>query len=334
MLSPPIVMAGLLIISPALPGLLDVWPTVCADPLFAALSALGLWQLLSFYHDRHVGHLGLSSGFLGLATLARSEGTILCAALALAAILVSGSLKRVPIVLLTCAIPFAIVVGGYLVYYRFVTGQLYLGTSIRTYHVFEGAHDIAYGVPPGEPFDSLDGVLRTRELFGTPVENQYSIFRAIRRNPQAYLERLVKFAGLLPSSIEGVYASGLSFAFFLFPIRGVIELVRRRQNLLLFLLLLWLAYLPVYFLFCVLSRYFYSAYFVVLLLASIGVTSLVRNLDAHRERYVWSVSLAAIGAIAVVANQPQLFLAAAGLLLGLWILWLVLRSHQGNASLT
>ena len=111
----------------------------------------------------------------------------------------------------------------------------------------------------------------------TGEENGYSIKTAILRNPTAYLERIPRLIAWVPHYAVQMYGGGLGIIILLFAARGVIELVRRRLHRVLVILLIWSSYLAVYPLLVFQPTHFLLPFYVVFLLASIGVTALIRN---------------------------------------------------------
>ena len=126
-------------------------------------------------------------------------------------------------------LPFAILVGGYILGYGFLTGDFSLGTMERTYDNFESGQQIVFP-GTGEFNPVIESRLEARRLFGTPEENDYSVFNDIRRNPQEYIRRVKAALIRVPQDLLQAY--GIRFTVLLFVLvgRGIFELIKRREN--------------------------------------------------------------------------------------------------------
>ena len=325
-LSPPPVTAAILLVSPVLTSLLRN----PSDALFAAMSAFGFWQVLAFYRTRKVEHLGIASVFVALAALSRNDGLILCLLFVPLGVLLSVPVKRVRLSLAACIVPFVMVVGGYVLLYGASTGSFTLGTARRTYVAFEQGQGAAYwdlySNTTRSPF--VEGRTEARRLFGTPEENNYSVITAIRRNPRAFLKRVVQIAKRVPGQMRSIYGEGLGLIFFLLAARGVIELAARRLYLLLCVMLLWPAHLFAYFLTFFRHQYFLLPYFVVFSLTSVGLTSMLSNVESRRERYLWAIALLGCALLGIVVDEPFVFQASLVCMLSLWIIWMIMNRYR------
>lgn len=312
------VFAGLLLVVPLVS---EVLPNP-SDAMFTALSAFACWQLLRYRNQQKTRNLVLSSLFIGLAALARNDGFVLFAIFLILSILFSLRVQNGWKNVLLGALPFIGIVGGYLLLSGLVTGDFSTGTIQRSYLAFEQGHE---GVYEGAGIHShtIDAMLDAREKFGTPQENNYSIVRAIQRNPGAYFARLKLILQRLPEQLLTVYNKKMGAILFLAAVLGALELLRRRKYLLLILLVSWPAYLLTYFLTFFREGYLRSPFFVVFLLAGIGLTSLFDRLE-HRH-YHWGASalLALLILTGLVFNKLAIYYGASLFLAGMWaVVWI------------
>jgi hypothetical protein len=321
----PLIMIGLVAVSSIFVLLL----TNPSDALFAAMSAFALWQFLCFRRERRMKHLWLCSTFIGLAALSRNEGPLLLVTFVALSLVLFGpaplTRKGVLLHALAAILPFIALVGGYIAIYAMQTGSFNLGMAQRSYTAFEQGHGIAFAGSYGSLNPFVEGQNDARRLFGTPEQNNYSILTAIRRNPSAYARRIPRMSA---SAIKGLlYAYNWHFAVlcFAFAARGILALLLHRSYALLATLLLWPAYSVLYILLIYTETHLLIPFATVFALAGIGVAAVVTNLDSRRERYVWSISLAALTALGAAAyRQPNdLLLAPMLVLSGLWLMWLV-----------
>jgi hypothetical protein len=325
-LAPPLVMVGLLAISPALRYLIAHG----SHALFAAMSAFALWQTLLFFQSKATRHLVIASIFVGLSVLSRSgEGLILCVVLILLAAWVGRGAKRLAVSLVSSVIPCAIVLGGYALLYYGQTGRFDLGMAEYSYFTFEQGHGLAYQSQYNERENFyVNGQMDARRLFGTPEENGYSVATAILRNPMAYLQRVPRLVRLAPTYAIHEYGDSLGLIFFLLAGRGLIELARKRLYTLLWILVLWCSYTVVYLLLVFQATHFLFPYYVVFILTSIGLTSAIANFDSRKERYLWSAVFAALTLLGIAAGNVGLFSTALFFVLAFTIISMVMSRYR------
>ena len=331
-LSYPLVMAGVLFSMTVLTDILDN-PT---DALFAAMSGFAFWKLITYYETREEKQLGWISCFLGLAALSRNDGLVLFVIFVVLSLLfLRSSVNKIKHLLYT-ALPFLIFVFGYFLVYGFVTGNFSLGTRERSYIAFEqGQAELYQENESCQQSFSRCAILEARELYGTPVDNNYSVFTAIRNNPGAMLERVVHSLKVLPELVYSAYGKRTAYMVFFLAIAGVFELGRKRQFLLLGSLLIWTAYLGVYFLTFFRAGYLQTPYFVVFLLAAIGVTSLVNSIISGRKEYlIWTVFLFILSVIGVYRSLNYLYFNTLVLLGIIWAGKLASRSRVEEIPIT
>ncbi len=322
----PFIAAGLLVVSPLLTDLF-LNPS---DALFAGLSGLTFWQVLKYYNARDPRHVWQASALLGLAALARNDGLVLIPIFLFLSLLIARSSERTPKqylqVFAASVIPCTLLIGGYVLLYGSVTGDFNLGTARRTYMAFEQGQPLQTQPEAGSL--TIEAQLQAREVFGTPEENEYSIIKAIRGNPQAYIERLKRMSKGLPSTLLHAYHIRFGALIFLFTLVGIIELFRKRAFLLATITLLWPAYLAVYFLTFFRSGYMLLPFFIPISLAAIGLHVTVTRFDSNRHKWLISLALVMLCIYGLADNKLAVFLGALVFLFGLWAIWIVLSGRN------
>lgn len=321
-LTHPAVALGLFLTAPFVLEFL-IFPS---DPLFAAFAGLALWQLLAFYRSQSPRHLWLGSLFLALSALARNDGLLLFPIFALWGILLGWRFKCVLQSSLASILPFVLLVGGYVLIYGLYTGNYSLGTLERTYDNFEAGQEVVLGDPQGiNPVAAAKQ--EAQRYFGTAEENNYSVFRAIQRNPAMYLKRLKLTIKSLPEKILRAYGIRFAPVLFLLGIRGGLELIRRRHTILLLMLLTWPLHLASGFLITLFrTGHLLFPFYVVLILAAIGLYAVVMNLTT-RERFLWfSLLVIAVG-ISMATNKLAIAYSCGLLLLSLWAGYAIYSHH-------
>jgi hypothetical protein len=329
----PSVMVGLLLVTPLSTEMLS-FPS---DPLFASLAGFGFWQLLSFYETRQYKHLGLASMFMSLAALSRNDGLILFAVLVGLVVILTiqeKSWRASGRALLAVILPFFLLIGGYVLFYGLRTGSFELGTMDRTYENFEAGQQVIYG-GSGELSAVVEAKLEAQRVFGSAEDNNYSVFTAIRRHPQAYVQRLVAVAKSLPEKLLRAY--GLRFApiLFLLALRGIIELVRQKKYMLLLLFCAWPLHLVTGFAITLFrTGHLQFPFYVVFALVCIGLTTLLQNIPQRGEAAIWLVVLLGLIIFGLVGNKLAIFYAAAVFLASLLAIYLAARQMKDHTYLT
>jgi len=316
-LAHPFIMIALLFTSPALTYLL---PNP-SDAFFTAMSAFTLWQVLLFYNENKVRHVWLASLFVGLSALSRNDGLILFCIFIILTLFLSKTIRGMRTSLVASIIPFAIIVASYLTLYRLESGVFKLGIAERLYIAFEQGQSFVYEKNMG------DGQIEARRLFGTPEENQHSFLSAIKRNPEAFFDRVRQTIKTSPKKIYFIYGERLGIIFLLLAAMGAMVLARKRLYPLLVVLLLWSTHLFVYFLTFFRHTYFLFPYFVVFSLASMGLTSIVYSLE-KRIKYCWSLALLGLAIFGMLSNRPNLFSATVFFLVWVWIVRFVMNRYR------
>jgi len=319
----PFIIFSLLLISPVATYLLGNG----SDSLFAAMSSFALWQFLAFQRTRQLSHLWLCSLFLGFAELSRNEGTVLFAIMFCLAMIIC-LINRILIKgLIASVVPFAAVVLGFLLLYAVCTGRFETGSSVRSYIAFEQGHATALA---GQL--AVDGQMDARRIFGTAEENNNSVLRAIRRNPGAYVKRIIPLAKIGAQDVFAAYGWYLALFAMLFAVRGALDLVVRRKFLILATFVFWPAYCVLYTLLIGQRSHWAMSFLCVFGLVAVGVSAFVENLTNRRERFIWSgvVLLFILAALSrrVLPNGPAAVMCA--FLAGLWIIWIVADWLRGD----
>ncbi len=328
--SSPLIIIGFLLISPALPSII----TIGSRALFAAISSFALWQFISFYREKAIKHLCLASFFVGLAILTRTgDGTFLFLVLVGFSILLGINARHTTVYLLSSIIPFAAVFSAYLLLNFLGTGKFEIVRPGYLYTVFEQGQGAAYQGNYTDRNFYVEGMLDARRLFGTREQHNNSVIAAVRQNPLAYLERIPRLAKLAPWYAVDIYGGSLGMVFFLLAVRGAIELIQKKQIMLLGIFLGWSSYLILYILLVSDSNYFLLPFLVVFSLASIGLTSVVAAFDKKWERAIWSMALLGLIAYYMARTQPPHFLFGALILLpGLWVVWINMRNSPNREA--
>ncbi len=323
------VMAGFILVFPVLTEIL-VNPS---DALFAAMSAFAFWQFLGYYLHREKKHLLWVSVFLGLAALSRNDGLLLFMVFMGLVVILFAREKKDWKFFLSALPPFVLIVGGYLLVFGLVAGEFVFGTTERTYVAFQQGHMFVYA-PFGECEHEL-GCLNDAVdvIFGTPAENDYSIFKAIRRNPTAYFERVIEIIKQLPQKLYYAYGLKTGYLMIILALRGVVALIRQKEFGLLALILAWPSYLLVYFLTFFREGYLMSIFFLIFSLGAIGITSIVKNLDNRPERLTWTALLMLVILVGIRSQRFWLYFGALILFVGIWLVYLVGRERNQHQHL-
>lgn len=316
----PLIILALLLIMPLVTNIFINQ----SDALFAAMSGFALWQLLSYLNDKKTAHLGWGSFFVGLAALSRNDGLVLMAIFVALAVWLTWQNKNKWLQLAYATLPFVALAGGYVLIYGLATGSYTLGTVERSYTAFQQGYIFDYKRDPECTLSRMKcAVLEAQSIYGTSAENDASVLRAISRNPSAYVNHLNNVVALIPKMMIQAYGGGITLIFFLFVLRGVVELFAQKRFKLLIILALWPLYLFVYFLTFFRIGYLQTAFVVTFVLAAFGIVALLRRLAHPRELWVWSAALAAILAYGVVGENGSFTLVSGVMLSALWLMrWL------------
>jgi hypothetical protein len=326
--APPVVMLGFLLVTPMSLGFLR-FPT---DPLFASMAAISFSFVLAYRRTGRLRDALLASLFLGLAALARNDGLILFAVFVPIIVLLCAPLSRWWVSLFAAVGPFVALVGGYVLVAGLVTGSYGLGTTQRTYDNFESGQQTVFQ-GSGETNAVVEARLEARRLFGTPEENHYSVFRAISRNPKAYLARLKAIALDLPNTVLHAYGIRFAVVLLVLGLRGIVDLLRRREYGLLAIMALWPVHLLSGFVITIFREgHTLLPFYLVLALAAIGLSATLANLEKRAERLGWTLALGALAVGSLFGNKLAIFYGVSLLLIGLWLCIAVTRATKPSAA--
>lgn len=342
----PFVLIGFLVVFPLLTDILEN----PSDSLFAAMSAFGLWQLFRFYNLKNTRHLAWASFFIALSALSRNDGIVLFLIFLFIALLIiyfhSAQTLKVAIQaegekerkkgrhsqlknISAALFPFVAIIGCYTFFYGFATGDYAMGTKERAYVAFQQGHMFVY-TQNGECILKEIGCTSNdaNELFGAPEENNYSVLKAISRNPGAYLQRVFEIVKQLPKITYYAYGLRTGYVIFLFAARGMIELIKKKNYAVLLILMAWPAYLLTYFLTFFREGYLRGIFFILFILEGIGICSTISNIKNRSERYLWTSILLVLTAYGISTNKSWLYFNAIALLVGLWISYFGADQHN------
>ncbi len=323
----PWIMLGILFIVPVA-STMYLFPS---DALFAGLSALAFWQMLSFYTHRKRRHLWWASGFMGLGMLARAEGLILIGVMLLVTLIIilpkKGWLQDVIAVLL----PFILLVGGYVLIYGLATGDFGTGLPERTFNNFESGHEGVYS-QTGIFSMTVSARLESNEIFGTAEENNFSVFRAIRRNPQVYFQRLRLVFPVFGKFAVKAYGNKFILVFLWLGLRGLVALIQKKHLPLVVMSLGWFLPLGVGFLNTFFREgYFMMPFFVVFALVSVGLTAILENFSKTSEKVGLAIASLLVLAISLLAGNTSMLYRSGLFIFGLGFLY-ILKSHRAFAK--
>ena len=321
--------AGLLLVTP-LAGEMLTFPS---DPLFTGLAGLSLWQLTGYLDDRRPRRIALASLFLGLAALARNDGLILFLIFFVLALLITlreKNWRSTGRAALAALLPFAVLVGGYVIIYGLSTGDYRLGTLERTYLNFEAGQEVITK-PTGELNEVVQARSKAQEYFGSAEENDYSVLRAIQRNPQRYLERLSALLLELPERLLRAYGIRFGALLFLLAACGAWELFQRKQYWLLAALLLWPIHLVTGLVITIFRiGHLRFHFYIVFGLAALGLAVLLKKVieAVPRRLLVEGGILLALGFFGIIANKLAIYYGVAVLLAALLVIYVLRKSIQ------
>lgn len=338
-LKQPWLMLGLLFISPA--ALVLVKNSSYA--LFSGFSMLAFWQVVMFCRRRVIFHLICASWLAGIAALARNDGLFLIFCLILAGLVIHWAefrrirFKSLAKIFLASALPFMLIVGGYLMFYAHTTGRFELGTMRRAYGAFESARWGVYRLQPtpiGQPAVFRDNT--ASRIFGTSQENNYSIFRAISHNPRAFLARVRFLLMRAPLTMVNAYGKGLGILLFLLVFLGIAELLKKKEYLLLSLCLIWPLHLIVYFAFHFRRETLLMPHPIVFFLAAMGMRDFMDRLQSKKGYLTLQIFGGVLFFLGIILyrelKRDELLAGAAALLCGLFLVREILKRRQPSQN--
>jgi hypothetical protein len=319
-LSPPIIPLGILFVTPLSIEMLR-FPT---DPLFASFAALSLWQLLRYKQTHETRNLANASLFIGLGALARADGLVLFLILFFLGMVINFNRRKWLSTLGAILIPFAAIVGGIILIRGLVTGDYSTGIPERTYTNFESGQQAIFS-GTGELNAVVESRIEARRLFGTPHENDYSPFRAILRNPEAYAQRLIGILKALPTKILKAYGIRFAAVLLYLTIRGAVELIREKRYLTFIIFTLWPAHLASGLIITIFrTGHLQFSFYIVFVLAAIGIWAIRKNFNNKLEISLVGVYLAALSIYGLLDNKLAIFYGAATFL-GILLLFVILK---------
>ncbi len=325
----PLILYGFLFLTPLLTYNYE-YP---ADLLFAPISAIAFAQAVYFVRTRAIRHVWWASFWLGLGMLTRGDALILAVAFAAFVLILGWKRQAWWRLLLAAVIPFLAFSAGYVLLRGAVTGDFDTGMSDRSYTAFEQGQEMDMPVGDARFGAPTESYYVARELFGTPEENDYSVFRAIARNPAAYLRRLVNVLWSLPGLFLTAYYRRYAVFIAALALRGLVALIKQKKFSLAILHLLWVLPLS-----AGIARtlvrvgYFRLFFFVVLSLAVIGVKALLDSLKTSREVLIWAGGMGAVLALALMVGDRHIQFSMTVFLCWLLLAYLLSRRSDSLAN--
>lgn len=321
----PLILWGLLFLSPALVVIYE-YP---ADPLFITFSALAFSQAVRFISTGELKHLGWASFWLGVGMLTRGDALVLFVGMTVFMILFCRKENKWWRVILTAIIPFIALAGGYILIRGVITGDFATGMGPYSYTVFEQGQEVDLQGDTQRFAGPTESYYVARQLFGTPEENNYSMFNAIRRNPEAYIRRLKAVVTWIPGVFLSAHYRRYAPLIVLLAIRGLIEYFRKRKVKLGLLHLIWfLPFLAVIARTLVRPGYFFMFLFVTFALVAKGLTAILDNLQKGWEKYLWLVIFG--GGVIFAYSRGEDGVMLAMLVYLLWMVLSILLSKQNE----
>jgi len=282
----PIILYGFLFLTPFIVHNFE-YPS---DLLFASVSAIAFAQAVTFLETRKIKHVWWASFWLGMGMLTRGDALILILVFSVFVLFVGWKHHKWWRVLLAVLVPFLALTAGYVLIRGAITGDFDAGMAARSYTAFEQGQEADMPGSGGQRFAaSTESYYVARELFGTPEENDYSVFKAIANNLQAYQSRLKAVVKQLPGLYLTAYYRRYAVLIILLAVRGLIELIRKKRLDLAVLHLVW--FIPIV---AGIARtlvrvgYFRLFFFALFSLVIIGLKALLEGLKKGWEGIVWA----------------------------------------------
>lgn len=311
----PLVVMGMFLVLPFSLGFL----TFPSDPVFAGFAALSLWALLGYFEKEEHRDLVWASIFMSLAAFARNDGLVLFVILLALAAMLSWRKPRFVRAMTAVAVPFVVMVFGYVGLRGLITGDFALGTVERTYENFESGHEVLLTSDEGIG-GTIEARLEARQVYGTPEENHYSVFRAIMNAPDVYWQRLRIVLLDLPFRLLDIYGKQFASVLFLLALWGIYDLWSKRAYKLLTIMILWPAHLVTGAVITIFrTGHLMFPFYVLLALAAIGLTSLVENWHKAGTRSLWTLVLGVLTLYGMLDNKLAITYNATLVLAAFWI---------------
>ncbi len=323
----PLVLPIMLVISPVIPDFLR-FPS---DPLYAGFSALALAKTLLFLKSHRRSDIGWASFFLGIAALSRNDGVLLFLVFITLALIWAITRRKLRDTILPAAAPFLLLVGGYIFTYGLFTGNFSFGTMQRTYDNFETGHGVISQNTSGLPATPA-AKIAARDVYGTPEENNYSVFNAIRKRPDLYLARVKIVLAQLPRALLDSFGLRVTAVLILMAVWGVISLLQEKDWSRLLLLALWPAPFVSGFIITIFRTGHIQFYaYVFFALAGIGLFRILQTMDLKGTQ--WSL-LAGLSLIALYGFLDNKLAVAYGGYIFLTAFSLIVFLKQKSLSFT
>ena len=322
----PLILFGFLFLSPVLTSHFE-YP---ADPLFITFSAIAFSQVINYLETKQIKQLGWSSFWLGVAMLTRGDALIISLPFFIVTIAAGWRSHKWWRLALAAIVPFLAVTAGYVLARGVITGDFNTHMAEYSYAVFEQGQEA--DLPGGEQrfANPTESYYVARERFGTPEENNYSMFTAILRNPDAYLARVKSVITWIPGLYLNAYFRRYTPLITLLALRGLVELIHKKKYSLAAVHLIWI--LPIGTgVIRTLYRvgYFRMFVFVIFSLAALGLKTLLNDLKRSRWWVLaWSLLFATVMVLAYFTGESGIQFAMM-VCLG-WIILAFLLSRQAR----
>jgi hypothetical protein len=299
----PLILYGFLFLTPLLTYNFE-YP---ADLLFAPISAIAFAQAVYYLNTKNIKYVWWASFWLGLGMLTRGDALILVVVFSAFVFVFGWRRHQWWRLLLAALVPFMAISVGYVLLRGTVSGDFNTGMTERSYTAFEQGQEMDMPGEDGRFAAPTESYYVARELFSTPEENEYSVFRAIARNPNAYLQRLVNVVRSLPGLFLTAYYRRYAIFLAALALRGLVALIQQKKIPLAILHLVWLLPLS-----AGIARtlvrvgYFRLFFFVVLSLAAIGLKALLDSLNKSREGWLWAAGMGLVLVLALVTGDGSI----------------------------
>lgn len=303
----PLITVGLLFISIA-PITVLKNPS---DALFTAMSTYSLSYVIDYFHFRKSRSIWTASLFVGLAAASRPDGLFLFPFFLGITILLSRDRHLAIRNLVPALIPAVAIFLAFFLAHGLTTGNYSTQVGSKGYNTLEWAqHTIS-----GNSFE--DSYSEAEALYGTRSENEGSVFRAILRNPVAFIQRILYNLKILPGTMLSAYSKKVGPAVFLFAFFGVISLLRKKSFMLLIILSLWPLYSALYLGFYLREGFLLLSQFIWILLAGFGLDYAFRPGQSQSNRWIITFVLLGLIVFSFIDNKPA-FLAVGVILLSVY----------------
>ncbi|MCB2213782.1 glycosyltransferase family 39 protein [bacterium] len=248
-----------------------------SDVVFIALAALGLMFMLRFNEDQQLKYVWFSGLCVALGVFARVETIILIGPLTIFALVINRKKYKFYKVLIAALVPMVALMGLFLAVNYITFGGPNLGMSGKSYDSFQMNQAFLPGSKNEIAYNSGEAI------FGTAEENNFSVPRAILRNPLATAERALANLLKLPKDLMAFFGGKQALLMVVFGAWGIYTLIREKKWMVLLLLLVW----PLY---AFVSLIFFSRHIIpqisysVFMLAAIGITYTLSGKSRFIER--------------------------------------------------